>query len=79
MIKGKKPVYTKGNETVKTWATIAKRMTCGKTIEKLERVESGDIRKEVEERSCEEKRKRRLIVFNLRQSEIKMAESLYGI
>ena len=48
-----------------------------KTIEKLERVESGmivkrgDIRKEVEERSFEERRKRRLIVFNLRQSEVK--------
>ena len=69
-------VYEK-NEHAKTWATIAKRMTDEKTIEKLERVESGmivkssDIRKEVEERSFEEKRKRRLIVFNLRQSEVK--------
>ena len=48
-----------------------------KTIEKLERVEScmlvkrSYIRKEVEERSFEERRKRRLIVFNLRQSEEK--------
>ena len=61
-------------------------MTDEKTIEKFERVESGmiinrsDIRKEVEERSFEEKRKRRLIMFNLRQSEVKkMTERLYGI
>ena len=59
------------NENVKTWTTIAIRMT-----EKLERVESGMIvnmsviKKEVEVRSFEEKRKRRLIVFNLRQSEV---------
>ena len=52
-------------------------MTDEKTIEKLERVESGlivkrsDIRKAVEEWSFEERRKRRLIVFNLRQSEEK--------
>ena len=50
------------NENVKTWATIAKRLTDDKTIEKLERVESGmivnrsDIRKKVEERSFEEKK-----------------------
>ena len=47
------------------------------TIEKLERVEAGmivkmsAIRKEVEERRFEKRRKRRLIVFNLRQSEVK--------
>ena len=34
-------------------------------------VKRSDIRKEVEEWSFEEKRKRRLIVFNLRQSEVK--------
>ena len=73
------------NENFKTWATTAKRMTDEKSIEKLERVESGmivkrsDIRKEVEERSFEERRKRRLIVFNLKQSEVKMTESSYGI
>ena len=69
-------VYEK-NENVKTWVTIAERMTDEKTIEKLERVETGmivkrsDIRKEVEERSFEERRKRQLILFNLRQSEVK--------
>ena len=52
-----------------------KRMTDEKL--KLKCVESGmivnmtDIRKEVEESSFEEKRKRWLIVFNLRQSELK--------
>ena len=34
-------------------------------------VNRSDIRKEVEERSVEEKRKILLIVFNLRQSEVK--------
>ena len=60
-------------------------MTDEKTIEKLECVEScmivkkSDIRQEVEERSFEKRRKRRLIVFNLKQSEGKMTESSYGI
>ena len=51
----------KNNENVKTWATFAKRMTDERTMEKLERVESGvivirsDIRKEVEEFSGEKK------------------------
>ena len=69
------------NENVKTWTTIAKRMPDGKNIEKYERVESGmivnrsEIRNEVEERRFEEKRKRRLIVFNLGQSEVKLTES----
>ena len=35
-------IYEK-NENVKTWSTIAKRMTDEKYIEKLERVESGMI------------------------------------
>ena len=67
-VKRKEAGVYENNENVKTWATIATRMTDKKTIEKLERVESGmivkrsDIRNEVEERSFEEKRKRRLIV-----------------
>ena len=69
-------IYEK-NEDVKTWATIAKRITNEKTIEKLECVEAGmivkksDIRKEIEESSIEERRKRRMIVFNLKQSDVK--------
>ena len=42
-------------------------------------VNRSGIRKELEERSFEEKRKRRLIMFNLRQSGVKMTESSYGI
>ena len=47
-------VYEK-NENVNTWATIAKRLTNEKTIEKLEQVEESmvvsknDVRKQVEE------------------------------
>ena len=69
-------IYEK-NEDVKTWATIAKRITNEKTIEKLESVEAGmivkksDIKKEIEESSIEERRKRRMIVFNLKQSDVK--------
>ena len=65
------------NENVKIWATIAIRMTDEKAIENLERVYScmivkrSDIRREVKDRSFEDKRKRRFIVFNLRYSEVK--------
>ena len=57
------------NENVKTWATIAKRLTNEKTIEKLERVEESmmmnksDVRKQVEESNYEVRRKGRMIVF----------------
>ena len=53
-------VYEK-NDNVKTWATIAKRLTNEKTIEKLERVEesmmmnTSDVRKQVEECNYEGK------------------------
>ena len=51
----------------------AKRLTNEKTIEKLERVEEGvimkkrEIRKEVEESNYETRRKKRMIVFNLKE------------
>ena len=67
-------IYEK-NDNVKTWETIAKRITDEKTIEKPERVEAGiivkksDIKKE--ESRIEERRKRRMIVFNLKQSDVK--------
>ena len=57
--KRKEPGVYENNENVKTWTTIAKSMTDEKTIEKLERVESGiivkrsDIRKEMKEGSFE--------------------------
>ena len=62
-----------GRELLKTWANIAKRLTNEKTIEKLERVEEGvimkksEIRKEVEESNYETRRKKRMIVFNLKE------------
>ena len=62
-----------GRESLKTWANIAKRLTNEKTIEKLERVEEGvimkksEIRKEVEESNYETRRKKRMIVFNLKE------------
>ena len=52
---------------------IAKRITNEKTIEKLEKVEEGmimtkgEIRKEVEESNYETRRKKRMIVFNLKE------------
>ena len=57
------------NDNVKTWATIAKRISDERIIEKLERVETGmivkkrDIRKEVKKSNIEERRKRRMFVF----------------
>ena len=69
-------VYDK-NENVNTWATIAKRLTNEKTIEKLERVEESmminknDVRKQVEERNYEARRKKRIIVFNMQEKEEK--------
>ena len=68
-------IYEK-NENVTTWTTIAKRITDEKTIEKLERVVVGmivkksHIKKEVEESSIEERRKRQTILFNLKQSDV---------
>ena len=62
-----------GRESLKTWANIAKRLTNKKPIEKLERVEEGvimkksEIRKEVEESNYEARRKKRMIVFNLKE------------
>ena len=62
-----------GTESLKTWANIAKRLTNEKTIEQLERVEEGvimkksEIRKEVEESNYETRRKKRMIVFNLKE------------
>ena len=62
-----------GRESLKTWANIAKRLTNEKTIEKLERMEEGvimkksEIRKEVEESNYETRRKKRMIVFNLKE------------
>ena len=70
-------VYEK-NENVNTWATIAKRLTNEKTIEKLERVEESmmmnknDVRKQVEESNYEARRKKRIIVFNMQEKEEKM-------
>ena len=58
---------------MKTWANIAKRLTNEKTIEKLERVEEGVIMKkseiieEVEENNYETRRKKIMIVFNLKE------------
>ena len=69
-------VYEK-NENVNTWATIAKRLTNEKTIEKLERVEESmmmnknDVRKQVEESNYEARRKKRIIVFNMQEKEEK--------
>ena len=69
-------VYAK-NENVNTWATIAKRLTNEKTIEKLERVEESmmmnknDVRKQVEESNYEARRKKRIIVFNMQEKEEK--------
>ena len=62
-----------GRESLKTWANIAKRLTNDKTIEKLERVEEGvimkknEIKKEVEKSNYETRRKKRMIVFNLKE------------
>ena len=69
-------VYEK-NENVNTWATIAKRLTNEKTIEKLERVEESmmmnksDVQKQVEESTYEARRKKRIIVFNMQEKEEK--------
>ena len=69
-------VYEK-NENVNTWATIAKRLTNEKTIEKLERVEESmmmnknGVRKQVEESNYEARRKKRIIVFNMQEKEDK--------
>ena len=69
-------VYEK-NENVNTWATIAKRLTNEKTIEKLERVEESmmmnksDVQKQVEESNYEARRKKRIIVFNMQEKEEK--------
>ena len=69
-------IYEK-NENLKILETIAKRITDEKTIDKLEHVDAGiigkksDIRKEVEESSIKGRRRRRLIVFNLKQSDVK--------
>ena len=66
-----------GRDSLKTWANIAKRLTNEKTIEKLERVEEGvimkksEIRKEVEESNYETRRKKRMIVFNLKEKKEK--------
>ena len=66
-----------GRESVKTWAKIAKRLTNEKTIDKLERVEEGmimkksEIRKEVEESNYETRRKKKMIVFNLKEKKEK--------
>ena len=69
-----------GRESLKTWANIAKRVTNEKTIEKLERVEVGmimkksEIRKNVEESNCETRKKKRMIVFNLKEKGRRMIE-----
>ena len=66
-----------GRESLKTWANMAKRLTNEKTIEKLERVEEdvimkkSEIRKEVEESNYETRRKKRMIVFNLKEKKEK--------
>ena len=66
-------VYEK-NENVNTWATIAKRLTNEKTIEKLERVEESMMmnkNEQVEESNYEARRKKRIIVFNMQEKEEK--------
>ena len=65
---------------MKTLTNIAKRITNEKTIEMLERVEEGmlmkksEIRKEVEESNYETRRKKRMIVFNLKEKRRRMIE-----
>ena len=65
-----------GRESLKTWANIAKRLT-NEDNRKLERVEEGvimkksEIRKEVEESNYDTRRKKRMIVFNLKEKKEK--------
>ena len=65
-----------GRESLKTWAHIAKRLI----IEKLGSVEEGvimkksEIRKEVEESNYETRRKKRMILFNLKEKGRRMIE-----
>ena len=69
------------NENVKTWATIAKRLTNEKTIEKLELVEESmminksDVRKLVEESNYEARRKRIIIVLICKRRKRKLIKS----
>ena len=68
MIKGKK------NENVKTWETIAKRLTNEKkNNEKLKRVEESMMmnKSNVEENNYEARRKRRIIVYTMQEKEEK--------